>query len=515
MSLSNVVKILTCIMSLLMWHMSAEAYVLLPAASPQGSNHLSAKDLVNAIIQGDHIDRIRILANKPETDLNEVYGMCTPLATAAMIRETDVEVMRVLLDAGADINATIKDGETALIWAAHSGHVEGLKYLLRRGANVNAICSKDSSVYKALLTVDPNFSGKCNAFNISYCRFFPEAMRALVEAGADPNDMYCLDRLILILENDHDFLKFLVDNGFNLNMQDETGETLLLQSLIANKTEIVEEVIKLGADVNVGAREGNITPLMLAVLKEDKKMVELLLKHGAKPDAVASTDDTQGITALHLAALKGNFHIVKLLLEHGATPDKEDSDGFNAFDIATKQGHDKLAEFLKTKAKIHRQKAEREDSEEAEYVIEQATSTRYVFWGLAGCMGVLLLVVILFTKKKKPVVVLGQPRKKRVTAAPRAARPAVAEHKRPKLTVATPKRSVSPPPSPVYSATPPPFVPAADAKIYMIAMPDGSQAGPYSLDELHYYLLTGVFTPYTPVWCSGMPNWVPLSSILS
>ena len=182
-------------------------------------------------------------------------------------------------------------------------------------------------------------------------------------------------------------------------------------------------------------------------------------------------------------------------------------------------------------------------AEETEYAIEQATSTRYVFWGLAGCMGVLLLVVILFTKKKKPVVVLEQPRKKRVAAAPRAARPAVAEHKRPKLTVATPKHSVSPPPSPVYSATPPPysatpppysatpppysatpppysatpppFVPAADAKIYMIAMPDGSQAGPYSLDELHYYLLTGVFTPYTPVWCSGMPNWVPLSSILS
>lgn len=154
-------------------------------------------------------------------------------------------------------------------------------------------------------------------------------------------------------------------------------------------------------------------------------------------------------------------------------------------------------------------------AEETEYAIEQATSTRYVFWGLAGCMGVLLLVVILFTKKKKPVVVLEQPRKKRVAAAPRAARPAVAEHNRPKLTVATPKHSASPPPSPVYSATPPPFVPAADAKIYMIAMPDGSQAGPYSLDELHYYLLTGVFTPYTPVWCSGMPNWVPLSSILS
>lgn len=488
------VKYLACIMPLFLWHTPAEAYTYMPSASARESSHASTEELANAIMEGAHIDRIRTLANKRDTEINGTYGGYTPLIVASMLK-ADVEVMRVLLDAGADINATIKNGETALIWAAHSGHVEGLKYLLRRGANVNAICSKDSSVYEALLTVDPNFSGKCNAFNISYCRFFPEAMRALVEAGADPNDMYCLDRLILILEDDNDFLKFLVDNGFNLNMQDETGETLLLQSLIANKTEIVEEVIKLGADVNVGSREGNITPLMLAVLKEDKKMVELLLKHGAKPDAVASTDDTQGITALHLAASKGNFHIVKLLLKHGATPDKADSDGFNAFDIATKQGHDKLAEFLKTKAKIHKQKLERKDADDEG---EDSESSDLVLYGGIGAGALVLIVVVLLCRKKKPAPA---PIQSRFASHAHGAAP-------PRKKVVR-RRPVAHAAQPVPAAP----APAAPMPLYHLALADGTQLGCYTGAQIVAMLQNGQITYDALVWTAGMVNWAPLSEV--
>ena len=494
MSLRNTVKVLSCIMPLFLWHMQAEAYSLLPAASPTESLHSSTEDLVNAIISGDHIDRIRTLANKPGVDLNDEYGGCTPLMTAAMIRGTDVEVFRVLLNAGADINATDREGATALMYAAHSGHVEGLKYLLKRGARVDAVCSESSMVYMGMQQVDPTFSGKCNAFNVSYGRGFHEAMRALVEAGANPNDMYRLRTLMPIYENDNDILKFLVDNGFNLNMQDATGETLLLQAMMAKKTEIVEEVLKLGADVNVGTREGNITPLMLAVLKEDKKLLEQLLMHGAKPDVVASIDDVQGVTALHLAASKGNFNIVKLLLKHGATPDMEDSDGFNAFDIAIKQGHDKLAEFLKTKAKIHKQKSELGEDEEDG---EGSESSDMMLYGGIGAGVLVVIVIVLLCRKKKP------------TAVPAAVQTPVYQ-----------TRGAAPPPRkkvvrrrPVAQAPQPAAPPVAPMPLYHLAQPDGTQLGCYTGAQIVAMLQNGQITSDALVWTAGMANWSPLSEV--
>lgn len=488
-------KILSCIMPLFLWHMQAEAYSLLPAASPKESLHLSAEDLVTAIINGDHIDRIRTLANKPGVDLNDEYGGCTPLMTAAMIRGTDVEVFRVLLNAGADINATDRDGTTALMYAAHSGHVEGLKYLLKRGARVDAVCSEASMVYMGMQQFDPTFSGKCNAFNVSYGRGFHEAMRALVEAGANPNDMYRLRLLMLIYENDNDILKFLVDNGFNLNMQDATGETLLLQAIMAKKTEIVEEVLKLGVDVNVGTREGNITPLMLAVLKEDKKLLEQLLMHGAKPDAVASIDDVQGVTALHLAASKGNFHIVKLLLKHGATPDKADSDGFNAFDIATKQGHDKLAEFLKTKARIHKQKSRRQENDEEE---EDSESSDLVLYGGIGAGALVLIVVVLLCRKKKPA---SAPIQSRFASHAHGAAP-------PRKKVVR-RRPVAHAAQPVPAAP----APAAPMPLYHLALADGTQLGCYTGVQIVAMLQNGQITYDALVWTAGMANWAPLSEV--
>jgi ankyrin repeat protein len=48
------------------------------------------------------------------------------------------KTVKLLLAHGADVNATAKNGWTALMCAAREGHIETMKLLLAHGADVNA-----------------------------------------------------------------------------------------------------------------------------------------------------------------------------------------------------------------------------------------------------------------------------------------------------------------------------------------------------------------------------------------
>ena len=69
------------------------------------------------------------------TDLNELdpYGGSSPLISAALFDKP--EMVKILIDAGADLNFQNNDGSTALITAAFFGRPEIVKILLDSGAD--------------------------------------------------------------------------------------------------------------------------------------------------------------------------------------------------------------------------------------------------------------------------------------------------------------------------------------------------------------------------------------------
>jgi ankyrin repeat protein len=60
-----------------------------------------------------------------------------PVADAAM--KGDIEAVRVLLKAGAEVNAPQGDGMTALHWAAETGNLQLANLLIFAGANLEAV----------------------------------------------------------------------------------------------------------------------------------------------------------------------------------------------------------------------------------------------------------------------------------------------------------------------------------------------------------------------------------------
>lgn len=84
------------------------------------------------------------------------------------VKNGDVQAARTLLDEGADINALDRYGQTALMIAAHKGHLELTQLLVERGANLNH--SAKSKLTALMLTV---FSNQ------------PAITSMLIRAGAD------------------------------------------------------------------------------------------------------------------------------------------------------------------------------------------------------------------------------------------------------------------------------------------------------------------------------------------
>ena len=100
-----------------------------------GAKQQRQRLFAEAIMDGN-FRQVRIL-RFAGVNVNARGNCCVPLFLAA--GEGRLDMLRYLLDQGADVNAREKLGATALTEAAYYGHVKVTRELLFRGADVNAI----------------------------------------------------------------------------------------------------------------------------------------------------------------------------------------------------------------------------------------------------------------------------------------------------------------------------------------------------------------------------------------
>jgi ankyrin repeat protein len=80
-------------------------------------------------------DDVGLLASRTDVKAVNRYGAAP---TSVACARGNAQVVEVLLDAGADVNTALPEGETCLMSAANTGSLRTVKALLVRGANVNA-----------------------------------------------------------------------------------------------------------------------------------------------------------------------------------------------------------------------------------------------------------------------------------------------------------------------------------------------------------------------------------------
>lgn len=223
-----------------------------------------------------------------------------------MLAAPDAGKMKLLLDHGARANDRSHHGYSALMLAAlYADATPALRLLLDRGAEVQA--SGSDPLYHAYPAVLAAIAGNA------------EGVALLDRAGDGVNAVYNyagLDQapplILLSTYDDTAVMRALLDAGARVDEHDEEGLTPLHWAVLSNQVANAELLIEHGADVNRVDRHG-MTPLLYAASIDfgDSRMVDLLLRHGAKTDA--RTPD--GLTALDRARKYGHTRFFKSL-EH-------------------------------------------------------------------------------------------------------------------------------------------------------------------------------------------------------
>jgi ankyrin repeat protein len=241
-------------------------------------------------------------------------GELTALIYAA--RLGSIEVARVLLDAGADVNQVTRYGWSPLLAATQNRNYQLGKFLIEHGADVN-IANKGGWTPLYLATDNRNLEGgdyPTRPPDMDHLEF----IELLLDSGADPNA-----RLVESTET---------RTVFTNQWLDEEGATAFLRASQSGDVELMRLLLTHGADPKINTKLG-VTPLAAAAgigwvegitsehsPEETVEAVKMLLELGIDPNYQADT----GRTALHGAAHKGATEVVRVLVAAGARMDIRD-----------------------------------------------------------------------------------------------------------------------------------------------------------------------------------------------
>ncbi|GGD44361.1 hypothetical protein GCM10012288_18350 [Malaciobacter pacificus] len=293
-------------------------------------------------------------------EIDKVNDEKTTLQIA--IEKKDLESAKFLIECGANINYTDLDERTMLSKEIIKGYDNYLviDFLIENGIDLNHKDIDEKTVVDDLveyIAVERGFKEADNTYKINFVKDGKYDVLLKKVLSKKPNiDAKRLDGknilFDLVLYNDYETLKILINSGINVNIKDSNGNTPLHHMIEDGlkiddnklRDEFIERLIfflKFRVNVDIQDNEGR-TVFHKSVIADDLRVTEKLLTKKAN----LSLKDKHGRTALHHTQWNGSYKIARWLIAAGADMNIPDKSGFTLLNYAAILGHIKLVMTL-------------------------------------------------------------------------------------------------------------------------------------------------------------------------
>uniref|UniRef100_A0A8D0DT89 Tetratricopeptide repeat, ankyrin repeat and coiled-coil containing 2 n=2 Tax=Salvator merianae TaxID=96440 RepID=A0A8D0DT89_SALMN len=253
-------------------------------------------------------------------------------------------IVALLCKKRAKVDHLDKNGQCALVHAALRGHLEVVKFLIQcdwtMAGQQQGVFKKSQAIQQALIAA----ASMGYTEIVSYLLDLPEKDEEEVErAQINSFDSLWGETALTAAagRGKLDVCRLLLEQGAAVAQPNRRGVVPLFSAVRQGHWQIVDLLLTHGADVNMADKQGR-TPLMMAASEGHLGTVEFLLAQGSS----ISLMDKEGLTALSWACLKGHLPVVRALVESGAATDHADKNGRTPLDLAAFYGDAEVVQFL-------------------------------------------------------------------------------------------------------------------------------------------------------------------------
>lgn len=283
-----------------------------PRYNTHAGSEASKKALVSATHQKDQkmVEQLLDCGVEPESTL-----------LGAAVINHDLESVRTLLMFGADANIVNKDGATPLYTATGSAFSEAAHVLLRYGADAN-------------ISAGPYGE---SPFAVSLTPSKAHLSQLYLQHGADPNAIMGNNETPFTQAMNKSTPATLIETMLvydaDPNGKNGRGETPLFKAIAAERLDLVTMLLDHGADPNLPGPK-----IMLWPAVHQPAILEILLERGS--------DLRRAPGVLELATSINSRKAIDLLLKHGADPNAKKDGIYTPLCSAIRDNHEDLVELL-------------------------------------------------------------------------------------------------------------------------------------------------------------------------